>query len=145
MTEALPPQARAIRNFRHDDAELRRMSEWFREFARSTGFPPDRALDFELCLNELLANTIRHGRDGAKRDVRITLEQDAPSMRATIEDDGPFFDPSTAADRPSNQTLETMRPGGWGIPIVHAFANEIRYERRDGWNRVTIAMIASNP
>jgi anti-sigma regulatory factor (Ser/Thr protein kinase) len=29
--------------------------------------------------------------------------------------------------------------GGWGIPIVRAFADDLSYERSDGRNRVTIA------
>jgi anti-sigma regulatory factor (Ser/Thr protein kinase) len=142
MTDAFAPPARAVRAFRNDAAELRPMSEWFRALARATGFPPERALDFELCLNELMANTIQHGRGAAEQQIRIELELDARSIRATVEDEGRPFDPAAAEARPERESLEMIRTGGWGIPIVRAFANEFRYERRDGRNRVTITMRA---
>lgn len=139
MTDAV------TQSFRSDDAELRRMSEWFRDFARRTTFPLERALDFELCLNELMANAIQHGSAGPDHEIRITLQDDAGSLRATLEDDGRPFDPLTLARRPGGETLESIRPGGWGIPIVRALADELRYERRDGRNVVAIGMGPDSP
>jgi len=128
--------------FASRNSELRRMSEWFRDFARETGVPVSPALDFELCLNELMANVIRYAyADTGPHRIRMTIRRRADSLGATLEDDGRPFDPTSAGEADvGRQALDGLQIGGWGIPIVRAFASEIRYERRDGRNRVSIEM-----
>jgi anti-sigma regulatory factor (Ser/Thr protein kinase) len=119
------------------------MSAWFQAFARETEMPADRALDFELCLNELMSNVIRHGYDDDDTHrLRITLERAGGTFGATLEDDGRPFDPTSADEPPPGEPVDPLRTGGWGIPIVRAFASRVRYERRDGTNRVSIELPA---
>lgn len=125
--------------FENRNAELRRMSAWFREFARDTGMPEKRVFDVELCLNELMANVIRHAYDDEEpRRLVVTLEHAPGRLRAVLEDDGRPFDPTSAPAPSPLVALPSDRTGGWGIPIVRAFASEVLYERRDGRNRVSV-------
>ena len=134
------------RAFRNDDAELRPLSEWFRKFARANEVPESRALDFELCLNELVTNVIHYAyADRGRHEIRVALESDGESLRATIEDDGRPFNPLEKEAPPIPHSLEEAGIGGWGIPIVRAFADELAYQRRDGRNSVTIVSRASRP
>jgi anti-sigma regulatory factor (Ser/Thr protein kinase) len=136
---ALERRSRRTLAIRNDDAELRRMSAWFRSFAAETGFPDDRALDFELCLNELVTNVIHHAyEDDREHEIRITLEGGGEEIRATVEDDGRPFDPSRIEPPAPARSLADTRIGGWGVPIVHALADEIVYERQDSRNRLKI-------
>ena len=119
-------------------SELRRMSSWFRELAQAAAMPEQRALDFELCLNELMANVDNYGHDdGQPHLIRVELDTTPRSVRATLEDDGRPFDPSSA---PVPDGTPGEQIGGWGIPIVRALADSVRYERRDGVNATTIEM-----
>jgi anti-sigma regulatory factor (Ser/Thr protein kinase) len=132
-------RSRATRSFRNDDAELRPLSGWFRRFANDNAVANRRALDFELCLNELVTNVIHcaYG-DKGRHEIRVTLEREGDELRATIEDDGAPFNP-LEKERPAIPTsLEDAGVGGWGIPIVRALADDLSYERRDGHNRLTI-------
>ena len=143
MPEPLSPSpeecSRENRSFRNDDAELRPLSEWFREFARDNGIAASRALDFELCLNELVTNVIHYAyEDRGEHEIRIALEKTGGDLRATIEDDGRPFNPLEKEPPAIPLSLEAAGIGGWGIPIVKAFADDLSYERRDGRNRVTI-------
>ena len=143
MPEPLSPspeeRSRENRSFRNDDAELRPLSEWFREFARRNGIAETRTLDFELCLNELVTNVIHYAYgDRGEHEIRITLERDGGELHATIEDDGRPFNPLEKEPPASPVSLEAVGIGGWGIPIVRGFADELSYERRDGRNRFTI-------
>ena len=141
MTSAEPSSspARASRSFRNDDAELRPLSEWFREFARDNGIAQTRAVDFELCLNELVTNIIHYAyADRGKHEIRIALEREGEELRATVEDDGRPFNPLEKEPPAIPESLEDAGVGGWGIPIVRAFADDLSYERRDGRNRFTI-------
>lgn len=90
------------------------MSAWFQAFARETAMPADRALDFELCLNELMSNVIRHGYDDDDTHrLRITLERAGGTFGATLEDDGRPFDPTSAEEPPPGEPVDPLRIGAW--------------------------------
>lgn len=130
---------RDSRTFRNDDGELRPLSEWFRGFANRNGIAPARALDFELCLNELLTNVIHYAyADRGRHEIRVFLEHDGEDLRATVEDDGRPFNPLEKEAPAIPASLDEAGVGGWGIPIVRAFADDLSYERREGRNRFTI-------
>jgi len=132
--------------FESRTAELRRMSAWFREFAREAGMPPERAFDVELCLNELMSNVIRHAYDDNEtRRLLVTLEHVPGTLRAVLEDDGRPFDPTSAPAPSPLAALPSDRTGGWGIPIVRAFASDVGYERSEGRNRVSIEFRTEEP
>jgi len=132
-------RSRANCSFRNDDAELRPLSEWFRRFASDNGITGGRALDFELCLNELVTNVIHYAyADKGRHEIRVALEREGDELRATIEDDGGPFNPLEKEQPAIPLSLEDAGVGGWGIPIVRAFADDLSYERRDGRNRFTI-------
>jgi len=132
-------RSQASRSFPNDDAALRPLSEWFREFARDNGIAGSRVLDFELCLNELVTNVIHYAyADRGEHEIRIALEREAGELRATVEDDGRPFNPLEKEPPAIPDSLEDAGVGGWGIPIVRAFADDLSYERRDGRNRFTI-------
>ena len=142
------PLAQSEETFRNEPAELRRMSAWFRAFARDTALPPPRILDFELCLNELMQNWIQYGfpseRSGAAgtHRMRVELDYDGHWLQATAEDDGVPFDPRSASPRAADEQFDSIRVGGWGIPIIRSFADDLHYERLDGKNRTRIGMRA---
>jgi anti-sigma regulatory factor (Ser/Thr protein kinase) len=143
MAEPLKPSPeerwREDRSFRNDDAELRPLSEWFRGFARRNGIAETRTLDFELCLNELVINVIHYAyADRGEHEIRIALERDGDDLSATVEDDGRAFNPLEKEPPTTPLSLEAAGVGGWGIPIVRGFADDLSYERRDGRNRLTI-------
>jgi anti-sigma regulatory factor (Ser/Thr protein kinase) len=119
------------------------MSEWFRLFASQSGLPESRALDLELCLNEILTNINHYAYEEAgagEHDVRATLERKDGALEATIEDGGRPFNPLDAGPLQRPESIEASQVGGWGIPIFRALADEVRYERRGGANLLTILM-----
>jgi serine/threonine-protein kinase RsbW len=148
MPESLKPStgepSRASRSFRNDDAELRPLSEWFRRFAGDNGIAGSWALDFELCLNELVTNVIHYAyADKGRHEIRVALEREAGALRATVEDDGRAFNPLDQERPALPRTLEDAGVGGWGIPIVRALADDLSYERRDGRNRFTMVFLVA--
>ncbi len=135
----MDPTVKRVLLLRNDDAELRRMSRWFRDLAAEAGLEETRAADLELCLNELVANVIRHAYpETGPRRIRILAEAGAGGVALTLEDDGRPFDPTQEPEPDRPPSLDRAGTGGWGLPIVRALAAEISYERRDGRNRVTI-------
>jgi serine/threonine-protein kinase RsbW len=76
--------------------------------------------------------------DRGEHEIRIILERDGAELRATVEDDGRPFNPLEKEPPAVPSSLEDAGVGGWGIPIVRAFADDLSYERRGGRNRFTI-------
>jgi serine/threonine-protein kinase RsbW len=117
-----------------DRTAPRAATAWLRSVP--TGLSSSRLADAELCLDELVTNVFRHG---AAQTLRVSVERAGADLEITIEDDGRPFDPTAGALPPLPHTLEEATPGGRGLLLVRSIAARLRYERRDGRNRVTIA------
>ncbi len=53
-----------------------------------------------------------------------------------VVDDGPEFDPLSAAQPDTTLGVENRPVGGLGIALVRRLMDEVAYERRDGRNRL---------
>jgi len=95
----------------------------------------------ELVFEEMVANIINHGVDGARElTVAVTLETRADTIVLTFEDDGIAFDPRDHKPVPL-RSLDEERNGGFGLVLVRHAARSVDYERTAlGHNRVTITL-----
>ena len=103
-------------------------------FAEAARLPRKVVFAADTALEELLQNVLDHS--GA-REVRF---------RAAVEglelaDDGIPFDP-LAMELPATDRSPDLRPvGGLGVLMVRKMMDRVRYERRDGCNRLTLAKL----
>jgi anti-sigma regulatory factor (Ser/Thr protein kinase) len=99
---------------------------------------PQRAVDnMNVCLDELLNNTISYGySDDKAHEIAVDLsliEGEIPMLIAQVRDDGVPFDPRQA-DAPAFDG----RVGGLGIHFVRKLMDRIDYARIGNYNVVTI-------
>jgi serine/threonine-protein kinase RsbW len=66
------------------------------------------------------------------------LRETEDTVELEIDDDGVAFDPRRSPEPPSSGDLATARIGGWGIPIIRRFSDEMRYRRAGGRNVLTL-------
>ena len=78
--------------------------------AHRVGLEPRRATDFVLAVNELAANSVRHG--GGHGSLRCW--DDGRSLVGEVRDSGHIADPLVGRSRPSVE-----QPGGRGVWMVH--------------------------
>ncbi|WP_042701474.1 ATP-binding protein, partial [Azospirillum sp. B506] len=79
---------------RSDLSELQRLAAAVEDFIARMGLPPDLAFSINLCLDELVTNTVTHGyrdrtgdgKTGPHR-IRVRLEAVGRELRAEVEDD----------------------------------------------------------
>jgi serine/threonine-protein kinase RsbW len=128
--------SREERIYTSDVRELRRMSAWWCEWAASIDLSTEVQHRGELCLNETVANIIRHG--GCTRAITITLGEDGDAVRMTIADDGDPFDPVTYPSADPPRTLDEAGAGGLGLRILRASADVLAYRRVGSWNTLTL-------
>lgn len=127
--------------------EIPRIAETVERFCRMHGLGPRMAMQLTLALDELATNAISHGfaPDDARADairLRLTLDDDA--VQAVIEDRGHPFDPLSVPPADTALGLEARAVGGLGVHLVRAVMDEVRYERRDGMNRVHLRKRCDN-
>lgn len=70
--------------------------------------------------------------------VSYTCSAEPPSITVEIADEGISFDPVARPDAVAPKSIEDARIGGLGILMAKRSVDEMRYERTDGTNVVTI-------
>lgn len=122
------------------------MREEFILFCEGSGVPSPAIDELALALAETLDNVIEHayaGRPGGVVLVEAAVER-AGGVRLEVRDRGPAFDPTAAAD-PAPVPLEERSFGGFGLKLVRSLVDEVRYERRDGENRLVLVKRPAGP
>ena len=127
--------------FPADRTAPRAATSWLRSLP--TGLSPSRLDEAELCLDELVTNVVRYAYAGADADgtphaITVAVDRSAAGVEITVEDGGLPFDPTAAPLPALPHTLDEAVPGGRGLLLVRSIAPRLRYERRDGANRVTL-------
>lgn len=89
---------------------------------------PDVAFAVNLCLEELLTNTIQHGLHGApNRFINVRLSRSDEWLEIIVKDDAPPFDPFVEAPAPSLEAgVEERAVGGLGVHMVKTMMDEVR-------------------
>jgi anti-sigma regulatory factor (Ser/Thr protein kinase) len=125
-----------------DVAELARLAGWIEGWAQRSALSPDVSFAIALCLEEAVANVIMYGGAGDERlQIKVEVERDAGISTVRIEDNGRHFDPTQVPSPPVAASLEEARIGNVGVHLMRNFASDMRYERRNGLNRLTLRFI----
>ncbi|MDD1633190.1 MAG: ATP-binding protein [Methylococcaceae bacterium] len=90
---------------------------------------PDHDLAFSanLCLEELITNTIVHGLKGAAdRFIHVRMSISDEWLEILLKDDAPRFDPFMQAPRPNLDLDINERPiGGLGVHLVKRLMDDV--------------------
>ena len=118
---------------------LPRVVAFVEEMAELDDWAPDLVLRSNLILEELILNTLTHGRTSGLSDIEVTLESGVNSVAISVVDDGAAFDPLT--DNPAPDTslaLQDRSIGGLGLHLVRTMAEDLEYKHVDGKNHLTL-------
>ena len=95
--------------------------------------------EINLGLDELFTNIVSYGfEDQAEHQIKFTLARDEETLVVKVEDDGTPFNPLEAADPVLAPDLDSIDIGGLGIHLIKKMMDEIRYQRVQGKNRLTL-------
>ena len=110
-------------------------SQWLEERAAA----PAAVYLANLAIEELATNCIKYGYDDAETHIiGVELELSPACLTVTITDDGHPFNPLELPEPDTNLPIEERPIGGLGIHLLRKLSSEMRYERADGKNRVTL-------
>ncbi len=116
--------------------EVMRAVEAVQSFGREQQLPEKEIFGLALAVEECGSNIVEHAyRRDPRQKFRVTFLYTGSSVVIELRDCGPAFDPTTLMARATTLAPEDERPpGGWGIPLVRHYMDEIRYQREAGEN-----------
>lgn len=109
------------------------------EFSESEQWPSELEFQMRLMLEELVMNVVSYGLAEENPVIRLSLSSDETEACAVLADNGPEFNPLEAApDADVETSVEMRQVGGLGVHFVKTIADDVRYERTEGMNILTI-------
>jgi serine/threonine-protein kinase RsbW len=110
-----------------DPANLAAVRQAIESLCAEHGFEKQACDDIGLCVNEALANVIRHAYDGATdRPIEITAHLlDPTALRIAIRDWGNGVDPMTLPH--SSEKHDPLVPGGLGLICLQQMMDEVQF------------------
>ena len=128
----LSPQRRIELKVASDPANLAGVRKAIEEFAAGMGFDEKAVAEIGLCVNEAMANVIRHAYQGrTDRPVHVTAAAEKADggkeqITITLRDWGNGVDPSTLPQRPH----DPHTPGGVGLICLRQWMDQVLYTRQ---------------
>ncbi len=120
-------------------SELPRLQTALAEFAEKGGLSKGILHDLELILEEIVVNIISYAyAEAARHEIFLTLATEGNDLVVRVQDDGRAFDPLKVPEPDLNVPLEARPIGGLGMHLVRNLAREVRYERVQGRNILTL-------
>jgi anti-sigma regulatory factor (Ser/Thr protein kinase) len=89
-------------------------------------------------LDEILSNVVRHAVRDETALIEMVLSRDGNLVQVEVVDNAGPFNPLLVPPPDTTSPLESREPGGLGIALVRALTDEVRYERREDRNRLTM-------
>ena len=130
-------------------ADLRNLPIFLKEatkLAKSIGFDKHSIMHIELVLEEIIVNIILHAYNN-KKNGKIILEGSAAipkALQLIIKDFGIPFNLIEAKDPDIELSIEERDAGGLGIFLVKRLVNDIKYERKNNTNILTLTKYIEN-
>ena len=127
---------------KNDHSETERVQQKITQFCDLLGVKGRPLHAFNLAVDEVLTNIIRHGYgttgDAPPHEIRIHLRVADDELSADIEDDAREFDPVKYPRVDCTKPLEERQPGGLGLHLVRSLIHGIEYRREGGKNILTL-------
>lgn len=115
----------------------------------SKGLPAHKAADVRIALAEAINNVVEHAYAGTTpASVKVHCRLHQNWLEILISDTGnplPGFRVPEGAPAPLGERREDLPEGGFGWFLIHQLTSEIRYDRSEGCNRLSLRFSFLDP
>jgi serine/threonine-protein kinase RsbW len=133
--EIAPAESRSLVATASTMSEL---DDWIERTGAAWGVAADVAFRARVCVAEVAANLLEHGRGRAEGDeMTVTLRREGAAFEIIVSDTGRAFDPTAR----SESTAAPDGFGGRGLRLLRTYAAAMSY-RRDGGHNILRLRIA---
>lgn len=120
-------------------SEIGRLADFIEDMGNEFSLAPDVRFNINLVLEEAVANIINYAYPKDEHEsIYLSARMHEDSIVLVLTDTGKEFDPTMAPEVDVTLSAEERQIGGLGIFLIRQIMNEVRYERIDGKNVLTL-------
>jgi len=118
--------------------QINRICQAVESSAVEAGLDERAAYAFQLAVCEACENIVVHGySDRARGQIQVDISVRPGELRVELRDTAPAFNPARVEASPPSPS-DDPPVGGLGLYILQKVVDEIRYDRRQGENRLVL-------
>ena len=123
----------------NDISEITRLYEFIEEMGNDFSLSPDIVFNLNLVLEEAVVNVINYAYPKEDHQyIYLSATMKDGSIVLVLTDTGKEFDPTAAPEADITLSADERQIGGLGIFLIRQIMNEVRYERIDNKNILTL-------
>ena len=123
----------------NDISEIAKLNEFVEEIGTDFSLSPEVVFNLNLVLEEAVVNIINYAYPKEEHEtIYLSAMLRNGSIILVLTDTGKEFDPTMAPDVDITLSAEEREIGGLGIFLIRQIMNEVKYERIDGKNILTL-------
>ena len=123
----------------NDISEISKLNEFVEELGNEFSLTPDVVFNLNLVLEEAVVNVINYAYPKEEhQSIYLSARLHEDSIILVLTDSGVEFDPTIAPEVDITLSAEERPIGGLGIFLIRQIMNEVKYDRIDGKNILTL-------
>ena len=120
-------------------SEVSKLNDFIEEIGREFAIAPDVLFNLNLVLEEAVVNVINYAYPKEEHEfIYLSASMHEGSIVLVLTDTGKAFDPTAAPEADITLSADERQIGGLGIFLIRQIMNEVRYERIEGKNVLTL-------
>lgn len=124
---------------KNDISEIDRLALFIEELGEDLSLNPVLVMNLNLALEEAVSNIILYAYpEKLGEEISIKASKVGDAILFIISDNGVEFDPTMLPDADITLSAEDREIGGLGIFLIRKIMDEVKYERIEGKNVLTI-------
>ena len=123
----------------NDISEISRLYEFVEEVGNDFELSPDIVFNLNLVIEEAVVNIINYAYPKEEHEsIYLSARMHEGSIVLVLTDTGKEFDPTAAPEADVTLSADDRQIGGLGIFLIRQIMNEVKYERIEGKNVLTL-------
>ena len=123
----------------NDISEISRLNAFIEEIGEEFSLAPDVVFNLNLVLEEAVVNIINYAYPKEEHEkIYLSAKLRNGSIVLVLTDTGKEFDPTMAPEADITLSADERKIGGLGIFLIRQIMNEVKYERIEGKNVLTL-------
>ena len=123
----------------NDIAEISRLNMFVEEIGEEFSLAPDVTFNLNLVLEEAVVNIINYAYPKEEHQtIYLSARLRNGSIVLVLTDTGKEFDPTMVPEADITLSADERQIGGLGIFLIRQIMNEVKYERIEGKNVLTL-------
>ena len=123
----------------NDISEISKLNQFVEEIGEEFSLSPAIVFNLTLVLEEAVVNVINYAYPKDEHEsIYLSARLHEGSIVLVLTDTGVEFDPTLAPEADITLSAEERPIGGLGIFLIRQIMNEVKYERIDGKNILTL-------